>query len=606
MPGPAHVPTPYIAVGGEVIPSWNVVLPVEITVGRSDPSSQPDANALTFTLYGTTMPAGLVRGARVAVRLTGSTPDVWEDVWDDVWEGEYATGDASRFYGHVADLDVTADIPAGRLQANVTCIGRLAEFGDQIIGDQPFPVETDAERAARISALVHDAGAPFVAEGSAAVRVLGRDVDRRRALELLHAQASSTGAVLWEYADGTVHYAGFDHRVRPTAPVVIPAASIIGDATWSQTTDQMVDRARVEYGVDLSGVARAEYVAGTGDHEARLSGELADLPSATTIGNLIVHRWGGSSLWDAPLVSVRSDLLDQATYDALLSVGPGDAIHTIGLADSPHVPGPDGAVWFVEGYRERWERLVHGGPLIHFLDFAVSSVERFLVDGADVPMTLSVTPAAWTVGDVSTPISVVVTRDDVQVMPDGGIITILVDGMSPIYALPAPGPPYGSQLWYVYRNMFPPGVHKWRAAYSGIPGVYRPNMTNEVTTTVTTSSYTFLTLTAPTTNPNLGDYLTLIVDLFDATNGTPQGMVYFESSTNYGAGGNTWSRRAGVPAPGGDTGARVGWSWHVDTTVETWWRANFVPAVGTTGWRQGLSNILGTAPITAPTVEDTP
>jgi hypothetical protein len=81
---------PTIAVAGRALPPERVVLPVEIMVGRENPTAQPDANSMSFSYVGD-LPPEFVRGAPVNGTLLGFTLAGWDDVWTDLWSAEEST-----------------------------------------------------------------------------------------------------------------------------------------------------------------------------------------------------------------------------------------------------------------------------------------------------------------------------------------------------------------------------------------------------------------------------------------------------------------------------------------------------------------------------------
>ena len=161
---------PYLVVGGVAVNPFNVLLPLSVTIGRSDPTTQPDANALSFGWYGEAFPYFIRRGAPVNVWMGAKAePDIWEDIWTDIWTGQPPdqVGGNQRFIGRVADITATPDVTNGKVRAEVTCIGMLTVLADLIVGDEPWPIDTDLERVERIRYLTRN-DFPFINEGSPA------------------------------------------------------------------------------------------------------------------------------------------------------------------------------------------------------------------------------------------------------------------------------------------------------------------------------------------------------------------------------------------------------------------------------------------------------
>jgi hypothetical protein len=81
---------PTITVSGRVLPPERVILPVEIMVGRENPTAQPDANSMSFSYVGP-LPPEFVRGAPVNGTLLGYRLPGWFDTWTDLWSAEPST-----------------------------------------------------------------------------------------------------------------------------------------------------------------------------------------------------------------------------------------------------------------------------------------------------------------------------------------------------------------------------------------------------------------------------------------------------------------------------------------------------------------------------------
>ena len=158
---------PYLVIGGVSVNPFNVLLPMSVTIGRSDPTTQPDANALSFGFYGEAFPSFIRRGAPVNVWMGAKAePDLWDDIWDDIWTGQPPdqAGGNQRFIGRVADITATPDVSNGKVRAEVTCIGMLTDLADLIVGDEPWPIDTDHERVERIRHLTRN-DFPFIQRG---------------------------------------------------------------------------------------------------------------------------------------------------------------------------------------------------------------------------------------------------------------------------------------------------------------------------------------------------------------------------------------------------------------------------------------------------------
>lgn len=593
---------PYVVLDGTRVPDTQVMLPLQITIGRAGVAEQPNASSMQFTYYGEVMPDYLLRGKTAEVHTTAASPDLWDDIWNDIWQGDAGSNIGARFIGRITDLGaVLYDVETSTLTVQVTCTGRLAEFGGQIVGDQPWPYESDSERATRIKGLLR-AGFTFDASGSRAVRLLPRDVDRQTALDVLHSMGADTGSVLTEYPDGSVHYIGFDQRLTGFYDLLLTETMIRSDVQWQQSAGQLTDRTRVEFGLQTPDVGRPEYVAGNGTHEVHLSTLLADYTSATIVGDAILARWGRADLWEAPTIATDVHLLDQSTYDFILTLVPGRVIWAQGMQTSPGAVDLDGSYWYIEGWQETYDRESVGGRLIHSITYAVSDYRRFAVDGTTPAIVLTVTPTTWGMGNTVTT-HAVITAQGGATLPTLGLITIAIDDAQPYFPIDMSG--YGPQTSIdigIVQNQLPPGKHVIRIGYTGWPGQFKPTQSNAVTVTVNDTGFTQATLTTPNAGPHMGEPVTFNVDLFDPTDGTPEGTLTIERSTTV---NGPWSTASPIlDCPGGDSGMRVSWSWLSDTAGTTYWRCNFKSA-DTAKWINTLTNVLGVRPLVARTLDIT-
>lgn len=288
-----------------------------------------------------------------------------------------------RHRGTITDIGLTHEAPSdtGRLAVQpVTAMGPLASWGRRFIGDQPWPVESVADRARRIAAL---AGSPITVHGGAQL-VTARDVDRRRAGELLAELADSTGGWLYDQA-GTVHLQALDaRRVTPAtvrwsdepaaaswadldgspwhdddsgtiAPaIVIPCTAIDWQPSWQQSSE-VTNRVRIEYGPapaegerPVVEVSSPESIAVHGESETRISTVLQERADALTLAGLILDRAAWPQ-WRLSTVVVPYDEAPAQLRAQLDTMAPGARATVTGI------PQPAPAASFpgvVEGWSE--------------------------------------------------------------------------------------------------------------------------------------------------------------------------------------------------------------------------------------------------------------
>lgn len=381
--------TAVLTVGGEDVSSLTYY-DVTVTAGRDDIDTQPDATVLTTRINGW-HPAGQV-GDQVILH-------------DDLGQ---------LFAGTITDLDTHLeqkhDPSTGTLtwawMTTLTAAGPLAQLGRTVIGDEPWPEESDSQRIARILTL---AGAPSsVDPGILGPAILARDVDRRDAAELARDVADDARGVLWEQpADPNYPIRYQPGRLRTWEPVPLAWAEL-GDRTWDQldelTWDQLdsaaialpgdpghltIDAGQVAVGITLTqqisdlaltvriawgptpeGGSQEEVIVGTGIPEIARSTQLANSGAALAVADAM-WRTRREPAWRIREVEIDLATIppaDAATIRAGLAAGARLTITRIAF-DAP--PGP---TW--QGYVEGWQHDLQPGH--HYLRLRTS--ERALTE----------------------------------------------------------------------------------------------------------------------------------------------------------------------------------------------------------------------------------
>ena len=348
---------PTLTIGGQPVNPAAVAMPITITVGRSDPSAQPDPPLAEFTWLTDlgTHPAPQA-GDPVTIDLdTGYTRQAtWGDPvtrWADpayTWDGTPLP--VRRFTGVVRS--VTA-LEAGGVtdQYEIGCVGLSARWGTlQVTATRP--AETDT---ARVDALCAAAGVTISHAGAETVQLVAAELDGDL-LSLLHSIADQAGAILWEDSHGRVWWGAADHRRGPIT-ASLPAGDILDRISWDSDTDRVINEVTVEYGPDD---ARQEWTYNAEDSQAQPWGlhgvtvdtGLAELTDAGDLAATILLRraW---PWWQASDIVVHSDLIGPDVWWAVnrLTIGDGVALPV------PVVPGPTPgtpAAWSVEGWMETW------------------------------------------------------------------------------------------------------------------------------------------------------------------------------------------------------------------------------------------------------------
>lgn len=151
---------------------------------------------------------------------------------------EITTQGYGRFIGTVTETGLTHD-DVGRAFQKINAAGPLSSWGTADVGAPPWPVETVAQRADRIAAIV---GTPISVQGGTTQQVVALDVDKQRGNRLLTELAATTGGWVFDYHGGIVLQALDARKVTVSAPIweTEPPTAIwtdlAADVTWDSET----------------------------------------------------------------------------------------------------------------------------------------------------------------------------------------------------------------------------------------------------------------------------------------------------------------------------------------------------------------------------------
>jgi hypothetical protein len=299
--------------------------------GRDDPSSQPEGDSATLELVGP-MPDGVEIGARLEVLA------------------RFGETDYPRFAGRVTDVAIgwhSVDVPSG----SIVAIGELADLGRRVIGDAPYPSESDGvrvNRAITAAGVLTDA----IRSDPGTLTVLARDVDAQPALAVATDAAVDGAGFVWQATDGAVLYADAQHRRKALPVAELDACDLPLSLAWSKGLEGLANDVRVRYGpaepqAEVH-VTDAASVAELGTFGASLSTRLASAADANARAQLIAVRqsrpaWVLAALaldlyWVNPLLTL--ELLGLEVHDLVAVTGmPAGAPMTSALV-------------FVEGWTE--------------------------------------------------------------------------------------------------------------------------------------------------------------------------------------------------------------------------------------------------------------
>ncbi len=343
--------------GSEAIDVSCLVDQVQVRHGRDDADSQPEAGACTIDLSLDTGEEALPDALDVGgiIRVTTTT----------------AEASSTRFVGRITDINLgweeAGDDTPNRVVAQVIATSLLSELGRRVVGDSPWPQQLDG---ARVAAILSAAGFDLdpTTSDPGTVQILARDVDSQPALDVAQGTAISAGGIVWDTRAGDVRYADADHRRGATPSLELDACDILVTPTWRRTSEGLINKVSIGYGVPPEGQDQPRYVAQRDDsidaygrYEFTSTTELAAQADAAAMGQLLLTR-NRVPVWIMSDLPVATDELTDAAYTSLLSIEMHDLISLTGLPAAGDVP--TSAFLWVEGWTETLAWGVHDMTLV--------------------------------------------------------------------------------------------------------------------------------------------------------------------------------------------------------------------------------------------------
>jgi hypothetical protein len=317
--------------------------------GRDDPNSQPEADAATLELVGVLPPEVEVGTALAVVAQFGGV-------------------DYPRFAGRISDVAIgwdSIDVPI----ATVIATGELADMGRRIIGDAPYPLETDGARVNRAIAAA-EVATDAVRSDPGVLSVLPRDVDAQPALVVASDAAVDGNGFVWQATDGAVLYADAAHRRAALVAFELDACDLPASLVWAKGLVGLANDARVRWGTPEAEVRETdpESVAALGTFAASLTTRLATEADATNRATYIIARQAWPSWVLAGLeFALEAPHISPADTAALLDL----EVHALlSITGMPAGAPATSALVFVEG----WTETIEAGAWS--LDLAVSDYCR--------------------------------------------------------------------------------------------------------------------------------------------------------------------------------------------------------------------------------------
>lgn len=209
-----------VRVAGVTVDPCRVVLPLNVTHGRSTLNQQPDSPTCEFTWYGSTPPGP--EGSVLTVHALA------------------AIGEEARFVGRITALKAVES------EGEVTSYEVTATGAQSMLGRQPVlldrPQETDV---ARVQAIAAEAGIPVTVVGAVGPTLAADTIDTD-ALSALHEVCRSSGGLLWQDRAGVMRYGTMNHR-SVLAAEVLPCSAILDGVDWTKDTDLVVNHVTAKW-----------------------------------------------------------------------------------------------------------------------------------------------------------------------------------------------------------------------------------------------------------------------------------------------------------------------------------------------------------------------
>lgn len=351
---------------GGVELGMDAVGPISISHGRRDVDEQPQAAVCSLGLRSTALPALPEIGDFLAVELGA----------DALAALPLSSTDADlarhRFLGTVTDVAFEPRNSAhGPGTVRVTATSLRARLGRHSVGAEPWPAETDGERAGRILALAAPAvGLTVGLVDPGTVTVAARDVDDQPALQLLDELAAGTAALLVDRRDGSLEWHDAEHRRGATPVADLDASQVLTETVPKQRLAGLVNDLTVTWtggSTRLVDTDSADPITGYGPFRSTLQTPITDQAQAESLALLTIGR-KARPWWDIgdglAVELLRS--VDLETAAGLLTAEVGDVLRISGFpADGPF----ELRLLAVEGWQEVITR--HAWRV----DYAVSDLE---------------------------------------------------------------------------------------------------------------------------------------------------------------------------------------------------------------------------------------
>lgn len=267
------------------------------------------------------------------------------------------TEDRRIFTGTVSDIEATLAADGRTVHKIVAVSAGLGYMSQRRIGDEPWPMELDGERMARVLAA---AGVAVGTIDPGTVYFVTRDVDSRNGLQVAQTFAAQAFGVLVDNADGSVSYQDAAYRDPADPPAaVIGAGELRSQPSASQRVGTVTNRVRIRYGPEPQDELRMtddESIEQYGLFDKSWTTDLASYRDAEHIAKVLLNLYA-QPRWGSEVVTLPLHKLPQPRAAELAAL-PLNVL--VVITDSP-APLPESWPVWVEGIEDaitddEWER----------------------------------------------------------------------------------------------------------------------------------------------------------------------------------------------------------------------------------------------------------
>jgi len=208
-----------------------------------------------------------------------------------------------------------------------------------------------------VQAIGTAAGTTITIHGTPGVTLRADAIDRD-ALAALHEVCQSSGGLVWQAPDGTMHYGAADHRTTPTRTRIIPPSAIVDGVRWAENTDDIRNSITIKWddgtGEQQRTFTDTDSIAEPwGRRHQDVTTLVADDGQAAVLGNLILARraW---PYWVMPSTMIHGDPLPLPDRWAVAALDVSSLV-SLPIPDVPDATPVPTRVWVTEGWVQMWD-----------------------------------------------------------------------------------------------------------------------------------------------------------------------------------------------------------------------------------------------------------